>query len=342
MALLEAAIRRLALRRAEFDVLVVYFPEVLETVFRVSGDGYDFDLHDATKALTASLAIPSQIILDRSIGYRDRCTVLWSLATAVYTKAGGIPWKLRALAQASGIAFLGLAYVLRPHEGGRRVLSCCSQLFDSHGQGMEFLLFTADDFVMRGRNPFLKREDMRRLLSRSVELFVRQNGHRPRRLVVHKTTHFTRDEQDGAAEALCDLDDYELLQVQQEHRWLGVRGSLGKSANYPVPRGTALPISKFSYLLWTHGDAPGMGHPNRSFFQGQKGIPHPLLITQHAGTAPLDQSAAELIGLTKMSWNTARLYNVAPVTTRSAGRLGKTSKYMRGIRSVPYQYRLFM
>nr|MBA4159905.1 hypothetical protein [Gemmatimonadota bacterium] len=84
LAMVEGAIRQLTLRRAEFDIIVLYFPEFLDSVFTVRGEGYTFDLHDATKAITASTGIPAQIILDRSIGYKDRCSVLWSLAVALY------------------------------------------------------------------------------------------------------------------------------------------------------------------------------------------------------------------------------------------------------------------
>jgi hypothetical protein len=330
----------LAVRRSEFDVLVFYFPVFLEPIFRTRSDTAEFDLHDAIKATTASLGIPSQVILDRSIDYPDRASVLWSLAIALYAKAGGTPWKLSTAVP--GTAYVGLSYVQQKSATGAGVVTCCSQVFDDQGHGLQFLLYTAENFVIKQRNPFLSKQDMRRLLSKSVELYVRQNGTVPKRLVVHKTTQFTREEKLGAAEALGDLSAYDLLQVQEDCAWMAVKGKEKRATPYPVDRGTVLPISKYSFLLWTQGDALGVTESNRSFFQEQKGIPSPLLITQHAGKSILSDVAAEIFGLTRMNWNTGRLYNNLPVTIKSASTLGDIAKYMSRISQQPYSYRLFM
>jgi len=334
------AINTIALRRAEFDVLVFYYPLFLEPVFRTRSETTDFNLHDATKATTASLGIPSQIIRDRSIDYPDRASVLWSLAIALYAKAGGTPWKLGT--SVPGTAYVGLSYVLKQTAGGDGVVTCCSQLFDDQGHGLQFLLYTAESFVVRQRNPFLSKPDMRRLLGKSLELYVRQNGTVPKRLVVHKTTEFTIAEKEGAAEALGDLPAYDLLQVQEESAWTAVKGREKKATPYPVDRGTVLPISKYAFLLWTQGDAWGVAESNRSYFQEQKGIPAPLLITQHAGKSVLSDVASEILALTRMNWNTGRLYNNLPVTIKSASTLGAIAKYMSRISQQPYSYRLFM
>ncbi len=340
LGLIESTVRSLLLRRTEFDVLAFYFPSFLSPVFRVGGGAYDFDLHHTTKAITANLGIPSQLIIDRSIEFQDRCSVLWSLSVALFAKAGGIPWKLSGAR--TGTAYIGLSYVLRTVGERRTVLTCCSQVFDDEGHGLQFLLFTADDFTVIAKNPFLKKTDMRRLMLKTLDVYVRQAGQLPKRLVVHKTTHFTREEREGAAEALGGLDDYELLQVQEETAWSAVKGARRYPTPYPVDRGTVLPISKHSYLLWTQGDAQGLVEPGRSYYQEGKGIPFPLLITQHAGSTPLLDSAAEILSLTKMNWNTGRLYNNLPVTIKSASTLGKIAKFMPSISPSPYQFRMFM
>jgi hypothetical protein len=183
---------------------------------------------------------------------------------------------------------------------------------------------------------------MRRLLSKTLELYARQVGDLPRSVVVHKTTQFTRDEREGAAEALGGLQSYDLLQVQEETSWTAAKGRRGNATPFPVDRGTVLPLSKFSFLLWTQGDVWGVTEQNKSFFQEARGVPHPLLITQHAGESGLLDSAAQILALTKMNWNTGRLYNNLPVTVRSASALGRIAKYMTQYSSAPYQYRLFM
>lgn len=341
LELLERAIASLTLRRAEFDIVVVYFPQFLAPLFKIYGEGYEFDLHDATKAITANLGIPSQVVLDRSINYADTCSVMWSLSLALYAKAGGIPWKLSHAAP-SGTAFIGMSYVLRRLEGKQSVLTCCSQLFDGQGHGLQFLLFSGDEFRFVGRNPFLTKSGMRRLLTKTLELYARQLGDLPRHVVVHKTTQFTRDERAGAGEALGGLEAYDLLQVQEGTPWLAAKGKRGGATPYPVDRGTVLPLSKYSFLLWTQGDVWAATEQNKSYYQEAKGVPHPLLITQHAGESDMLDSAAQLLALTRMNWNTSRLYNHLPVTVRSASALGDIAKYMGQHSTAPYQYRLFM
>ena len=56
-------------------------------------EGDEFDLHDYIKAVAAVRGIPTQV-LNGALAYPCRCSVMWRLGIAFYTKAGGIPWKL--------------------------------------------------------------------------------------------------------------------------------------------------------------------------------------------------------------------------------------------------------
>jgi hypothetical protein len=70
-----------------------------------------------------------------------------------------VPWKL--VPQEPETAFIGLSFALRgPASGGPRFVTCCSQVFDSEGVGLEFVAFDTDRERVRadGDNPFLSRE----------------------------------------------------------------------------------------------------------------------------------------------------------------------------------------
>ncbi len=91
--ILTNTVNRLGALRNEFDVLMVFLPDRWRSAFY--GDDDDFDLHDYLKAVTASRAIPTQILLEASaLSYSCRASVMWRLGIAVYCKAGGVPWKL--------------------------------------------------------------------------------------------------------------------------------------------------------------------------------------------------------------------------------------------------------
>ena len=50
--------------------------------------------------------------------------------------------------------------------------------------------------------------------------------------------------------------------------------------------------------------------------------PNPLVITEHTGDTPIRQLCTELLGLTKMNWNTAVFSMRDPTTLRFARKIG--------------------
>ncbi len=136
---LSNAIAQLELCRADWDIVVIYLPERWSAAFHGPED--DFDLHDYVKAVAAVRAVPSQIITEeKALRYGDRASVAWRLSIALYTKAGGVPWKMAP--QEPDTAFIGLSYALRGDgTSGPRFVTCCSQVFDAEGVGLEFVAF---------------------------------------------------------------------------------------------------------------------------------------------------------------------------------------------------------
>src|SRR5260370_19429206 len=136
----------------------------------------------------------------------------------------------------------------------------CSQVFDENRESLKFLLHPVERPILLGRqrSPFMSREDARRLFGRIREIYQDANGKRPTQVVVHKTTHFTRDEMDGIATALSGIEEIELLQIQQDTNWRAIAFDEQKQgvSGFPLKRGTILPIDRYSFLLWTQGDLP--------------------------------------------------------------------------------------
>jgi len=262
MFAMDTALQRLDLVRDKFDVVLVHFPETWNRATRSTS----FDAHDALKALGAKYNIPTQVLNDRVFTFRHKASLAWRLATALYVKAGLTPWKLAPLdGVPADTAYIGLAYALRGDQRDAHYVTCCSQVFDMDGGGMQFVAFEARDPVTdiqeARRNPFLSRDDMRAVLARSLALYqTRSGGRLPKRMVIHKTTAFKDSEIEGAFDALTGVQEVECIEVGAASCWRGVwliptgrRDHPSRPSGYPVPRGTMVVRSGNSALVWVAG-----------------------------------------------------------------------------------------
>jgi hypothetical protein len=341
------AIQTLDAHRADFDVLFIYIPQRWSAGY-VGAPDEDFDLHDHIKAFCAARRLPVQLVReDKALAYPCRASVMWRIGLALYAKAGGVPWKLADTDLET--AYIGISYAVRPVDSDRpRFVTCCSQVFDAEGSGLEFVAYDAHEVEVQRDNPFLSQTEMFRVMTRSLDLYRRRHaGRSPRRVMVHKTTEFKFEEMDGCMEALHLCESADLVQVVEDVNWRGIKiskkrdSSTGTPAGYPVGRGTVVSLSPVDALLWTHGDVEGISE-GRSYFQGGRGTPRPIRIVRHAGHGPWDDTANAILGLSKMDWNNDALYDPLPVTIGYAKVLARVVKRMTGLGSAPYQFRFFM
>lgn len=344
---LVGAIHRLQTIRSEFDVLVIYIPSRWAKG-RKGGPQEDFDLHDHLKAFTASIGLPIQLVEEEgAISYGCQASVMWRLSLALYVKAGGVPWKLAETEPET--AYIGISYAMRRKlEGNSQFITCCSQVFDAEGSGIEFIAYDTTEYEMHRKNPFLSRADMFRVMTRSMEIYRRRHaGRSPRRVMVHKNSEFRPEEIEGCMEAFHLCEAVDLVQIVQDVAWRGVlieRSPQGKKkgipAAFPVARGTTVALSPYNALLWTHGDVKGV--TNRSYFKGSRSTPVPIRLVRHAGHGTWDDTVRAILGLTKMNWNNDSLYDLLPVTMSYAQILARTIRQIPTLKSTPYPFRLFM
>ena len=336
------AIHELERSRQEFDVIFICMPASWSRGF-VGRDDDDFDLHDHLKAVTAARRIPIQIVReDRALAYPHKASVMWRIGLALYAKAGGVPWKLADAEPET--AHIGISYAVRPPSSDKpRFVTCCSQVFDGEGSGLEFVAYDAHEIEMQRENPFLSRTEMFKVMSRSLDLYRRRHaGKSPRRVIVHKSTEFKADEIDGCMEAFHLCEAVDLVQVVSETGWRGARiEGHRKPAGYPVTRGTIIGLSAREALLWMHGDVSGIKERG-SYFQGGRSTPRPIQLVRHAGHGSWDDTAGAALALSKMNWNNDALYDPLPVTMGYAQVLARVIKRMNGLGSSPYQFRYFM
>lgn len=341
---LKSKIDKLALKSTDIDCVVIYIPDQWKKFRELKNENTYYDLHDSLKLYCVKKGLRIQFIEDKSIKYKDQAKIRWWLSLGLYVKSNGTPWKVKT--DNTETAFVGLGYAVRQNARDKVVLGS-SQIFDGHGNGLKFLLQPIDKPVFYNKNPFMSKEDAFRLVSN-----IRNTYHKIdpviglKKLVLHKTTHFTGAEMEGISNALEGIDNIELLQIQQFSSWRAIKlikNSKGKHEfnGYPIERGTVIQLDDFTFLLWTHGLIESQ-ELNGKYFQGKRGIPSPLLIKRFRGTDPIETVANDILKLTKMNWNGAELYKTFPVTIDFSKRLSVMGKQLEELGTKAHDFRYFI
>lgn len=153
-------------RSAKPDVVLVALPiEIIQRTYNardVEGGedsdeteaGADLDFRGMLKAACMRLHLPIQLLwpttfdpsykiprkLKESSDRRtqDPATIAWNLLTAIYYKAGGLPWRLARDARQLRTSFVGLSFYRSLD--GEHIHTSTAQMFDERGEG----------FILRG------------------------------------------------------------------------------------------------------------------------------------------------------------------------------------------------
>jgi hypothetical protein len=326
-------------------VVAIFVPTRWSSFKVIETETEQFNLHDYVKAYAARQGQSTQFIREETTVTSQPCRVRWWLSLALYTKALRTPWRLDCIDEET--AFVGIGYSIDTMAiRGNHVLLGCSHLYSARGEGLQFRLGRIENPFLRGRNPFMSEDDARRTGETIRQLFFDSKMCLPNREVVHKRTPFTKDEQKGLVQGLEGVTNVELIEVNVEEslRYLASKLIDGKPTidTFPIPRGAVVVQNSNTALLWVHGSAPSAKNPNFRYYQGKRRIPAPLLIRRYLGQADVVQVATEILGLSKMNWNTFDYYSRLPATLDSASAIAKVGTYLSSFGSAPYDYRLLI
>ncbi len=326
-------------------VILIFFPKRWEGLRGYRDDHKRFDVHDFVKAYAVQRGSATQFLTESTLSDTQQCRVWWWLSLALYVKGMRTPWVLDGLEEDT--AYVGLGFSLDHKAGkGAHVVLGCSHIYSARGEGLQYRLTKVEEPLIRRGNPFMSKDDARRTGETIRHLFFDARMALPRRVVLHKRTPFLKDEREGLIDGLGGVDAIDMLEIQQDHalRYVAsVRrrdGSIDED-NYPVRRGTAIKLDNYSAMLWVHG-ATAAVNPRLKYFQGKRRIPAPLTLRRHAGGTSLQQLSAEILGLSKMNWNTFDLYTKMPATLQSSGEIARIGSLLQRFGVESYDYRLFI
>lgn len=203
---------------------------------------------------------------------------------------------------------IGLSYV-QSIKNNEKISIGCSQLFDSEGNGMELYLRPLKDPRIIQRNPYMRSGDACRLMNNLKRIYDELVPlHKLNRIVIHKTTHFKKEEMEGITNQ----------------------------------KGTVIPLDKETFLIWTHGSVQHdeLAGKNLNYYKNGRGIPAPLLVKRFMGKSSAQELVNEILMLTKMNWNSGDgLYKILPVTLDFAKALSRVAKQDLVVYDRPYDFR---
>lgn len=269
------------------------------------------DFRRALKARAMRERMPMQIatnalLLDREKG-QGPATRAWNSSVGLYYKAGGIPWRLKL--DGPETCFVGISFHHLRTTERHLVQSSIAQAFSSQGEGFALRGGNVDWTEGQGRNVHLTEAQARQLADDILEEYRDRTGSVPVRVVLHKTSAFSEGEREGFRGALASVPLVELVNI------MPTQFRLVRFGAYPPNRGTLCTVNGSAAYLFTTGYMPELGT-----YPGPH-IPTPAQIKSDEAI-DLERAAKDILGLTRMNWNTAGTTGGHPVTLSFARRVG--------------------
>lgn len=348
-------VRALAALDSPPDVVICAMSQKLEELCRTGIAAHDRERADVAEFLAGDVedapddtsrsfrrglkaecmdVVPTQLIWHKTLagtrGVQDLATRAWNLATAIMYKAKIIPWRLADVLE--GSCFVGMSFYHEDEARSPFLRTSIAQAFTERGEGFVLRGDTVewDERKQRERAPHLDPAQAQTILTRVLEIYEKQVGTKPRKVVLHKTSRYSNEERAGFEAALSgSAAHYALLTLTR-------RGIFCLRPGYKaVLRGTAVELGEKKGIVYTTGYAPFL-----RCYAGLR-IPQPVEISENWGSLTFRDCAEDLLRLTKLNWNTSDFCTHDPITLAFARRVGEILK-LAGDREPAVQYRYYM
>lgn len=273
-----------------------------------------FDFHNFIKAQAGARGFVTQIVTPKTLIFSEEkqspATIAWNFSVGTYYKATGIPWKLSDIDDDT--CYIGISFYndLTNPKGIRRASIAQVYMRTGESQVISGKPFEWDE-ENEGRQIHLNERQMKELVKDSIALYKRQRKKNPRRIVVHKSSRFSDEELSGSKSATSDIEEFDAVHISEYSKFRAYH----EKNDYPVVRGMAIGDEK-ECMLFTYAYIPVIGtYPGPS-------APSPIHIKCPSLDTSIETICKDIMGLTKLDWNTSLFCTKLPVTIAVSEKVG--------------------
>ncbi len=257
---------------------------------------------------------------------QEPASFAWNFSTALFYKANGKPWRLAKLRQDT--CYIGVSFYKDKLSGNRNTETSMAQIFTNDGQGL-VLKGTEVYIDEKTKEPHLSERQAEELLGRALAEYTQKAKRLPVRVVIHKSSLFTHAEKTGFNKAMTGMKkDFVTISKKKGIKFM-------RNGKYPILRGTLVSFTENEHILFSSGYIPRVRtYPGHS-------IPQPLFIT-HDGDSEIKEICDEILGLTKLNWNTTSFSTYLPITLGFSAKVGAILSEIDPNAPLQHHYKFYM
>ena len=212
----------------------------------------------------------------------------------------------------NNVCYLGLVYKKTEESNQSKNACCAAQMFLDSGDGMVFRGNVGPWWNPKTKEFHLSKQDALSMVSQSLDAFYTRFNYYPEEIFIHARTYFNDDEWDGFTEATLGKSRIIGVRIREVNNF-----KLYRDRPYCVPRGLMLKYDTHRAYLWTKGFIPR--------FKSQIGleVPSPLDISITRGDGDILVVCKDILGLSKLNYNTCIYGDGVPVTLKFADSIGE-------------------
>lgn len=304
---------------------------------------YENHFHNQLKIKLLRHRVITQIIREGTIAYQEypnvseqkkterlkfETAIAWNLATSIYYKIGGLPWKLAGVRK--DVCYIGLTFKKDDTNTNPKYACCAAQMFLDSGDGIVFRGRVGPYYNKDTDEYHLTRDSARELITQALTSFRKENARaNPKEIFIHGKTFFNDEEWSGFESAVDNKINLVGIRIRPEKTF-----KLYRSEDYPILRGIGYIASETKAFLWTKGFIPRI--------QSVLGLetPNPLNIQIVRGFSLIENVCRDIMALTKLNYNTCIHCDGNPVTLKFADTIGEilTAGPNENLEILPFMY----